>query len=98
MIWILVAASIALAHLSAIVLGRSTRDWFQRLAFTSGLLGLFSFPAVLYFAIKSFCVAGACRDVENAWLDLSFVLFGFLAVTSLLSSSVLLMRRLRAWQ
>ena len=96
MVWILVAALIALTHLVAIVLGRLTRDWLQRVAFSSGLVGVFSFPAVLYFAVKSFCIAGACRGVDSTGLGLALAAFGLLAVTSLISSAVLLVRRLRA--
>lgn len=93
MAWILVAAFVALIHLSSIVLGRFTRDRLQRLAFSSGLLGLFSFPAVLIFSFKSLCIAGACRSVDGTWLDASLALFVLLAVMSLLSSSALLARR-----
>lgn len=94
--WILVAVFVALTHLLAAILGRTTSDRIQRLAFASGLLGLLSFPAVLYFGIKSLCIAGACRGLDTSWLDVSLAVFGLLAATSLGSSAVLLLRRRRA--
>ena len=96
MIWIVVLACVALAHLSAIVLGRRTADQLQRTAFISGLVGLFSVPLVGYFAIKSFCIAGACRQADNTGLYFSLGAFVLLALLSAGSALALGVRRSRA--
>ncbi|MGY1424162.1 hypothetical protein [Lysobacter sp. A289] len=96
MIWTLLAALVVVTHVVAIVLGRPTQDRFQRIAFGSELAGLFSFPVVFYFAIKSFCIAGACRHVDTTGLYLSLAVFALLATVSLLSAAGLVVRRLRA--
>ena len=96
MIWTMLAALVVVTHVAAIVLGRFTQDRIQRIAFGSGLAGLFSFPVLVYFAIKSFCIAGACRYIDTTGLYLSLAVFALLAVVSLLSAVGLVVRRLRA--
>jgi hypothetical protein len=96
MIWIAIVACIVLAHLAAIILGRRTEDRLQRTAFASGLVGLFSIPLVLWLAIKSFCIAGMCRHVDNTGLYLSLAALVLLALLSAGSAVALGVRRSRA--
>lgn len=96
MTWIAFVACIVLAHLAAIILGRRTEDRLQRMAFASGLSGLFSVPLVVYFAISSLCIAGMCRHVDNIGLYLSLAVFVLLALVSFGSALALGRRRSRA--
>ena len=93
---ILGIAFVALVHLLAIISGRRTHTRVHRVAFISGLLGLFSFPAVAYFGIKSLCVAGACRHIDSTALHVSVAIFIALALASAISTSVIIARRSRA--
>jgi hypothetical protein len=93
---VFLSALIATVHLVAIVLGRKTKNRTEKTGFLSGLLGLFSFPVVLYFAIKSFCIAGMCRYTDNAALYVSVFVFVVLALLSAGTVVAMLAKRSRA--
>jgi hypothetical protein len=95
MVWLAVAALVALVHVVAIVLGRRTSTRLQRTAFISGLLGLFSFALMLYVALENFCIAGACGHGEPVGLYLALALFAALAILSCASATALAIRRPR---
>ncbi|MFC0682905.1 hypothetical protein ACFFGH_34185 [Lysobacter korlensis] len=96
MVWLAIAAFIAVVHVAAVILGRRTTDTLQQTAFTSGLLGLFSFPLLLYVGLKSICVAGACGHGQPVSFYLALALFVVSAVVSGASVAVLAVRRSRA--
>ena len=96
MLIVFLSALIAMVHLVAIVLGRRTQNRTEKTGFVSGLLGLFSFPAVLYFGIKSFCIAGMCRHTDNTALYVAVFLFVALALVSAGTLVSMLAKRSRA--
>jgi len=96
MVLVFLSALIATVHLVAIVLGRKTKNRTEKTGFLSGLLGLFSFPAVLYFGIKSFCIAGMCRYIDNTALYVSMFVFVALAIVSTVTVVSMLAKRSRA--
>lgn len=89
---ILVCTVTVIIHLSAIIFGRKTNTKEKKIAFTSGILGFFSFPVLLYLAVKNFCIAGACRGVDSTALNLAAITFIALALLSTISLAVIFAR------
>ena len=96
MIWLAATLAVPLVHVGAIVVGRLMRDRLERIAFTSGLAGVLGFPVLAYFAVKSFCIAGMCRHIDNTGLYLAAAVFAVVALLSLGSAAALVVRPSRA--
>ena len=96
MLFLFCIALVAIFHVGAIVICRKTQSKTEKTGFISGLLGLFSFPVVVYFGIKSFCIAGMCRHMDNTALYVSAFAFVVLAVVSAWTVISLVTKRSRA--
>jgi len=88
-------AALVSIYVIAVVAGRSTRTIPQKIAFASGILGLLGIPALVIAAVRSFCVAGACRDGMGPADYIGIVCLA-LAATSFISLVVVGVRRPRA--
>ena len=88
-------AALMAVHVAAIVSGRSTASLTHRIAFTSGIVGLLSIPALILAVFKSFCIAGGCSD-RLSGVDVFGAVAAAAAIASVVSTAAIQIRRRRA--